>query len=50
MPKWLHKQLSNSARKRGLKGDRYKAYVYGTMDKIEKTKAKGADRARALMT
>ena len=47
MPEWLHKQLSKSAKKRGLKGNRYKAYVYGTMKKIEKG-VKGKHRARAL--
>jgi len=42
MPKKLHRKLAKSARKAGLKrgSERYGAYVYGTMDKIEKAKAK----------
>jgi hypothetical protein len=36
MPKALHDKLERSARKAGLKGERKDAYVYGTMDKIEK--------------
>lgn len=40
MPKALHDQLLRSARKRGLTGDRQDAYVYGTMNKIEKARAK----------
>ena len=38
MPKALHRKLANSARKKGLKGKRKKAYVYGTMNRIEKKK------------
>ena len=49
MPKWLHKQLEESAKEKGLTGEKRDTYVYGTMDKIKKAKAKGADRARALM-
>jgi hypothetical protein len=46
MPKKLHRKLARSARKAGLKAgsDRYGAYVYGTMDKIEKAKAKKSKR------
>lgn len=42
MPKAMHRKLAKSARKAGLKkgSDRYGAYVYGTMDKIEKAKSK----------
>lgn len=35
MPKALHRKLARTARKKGLKGKSFKAYVYGTMQKIE---------------
>mgnify|MGYP001598341155 CR=1 FL=1 len=35
MPKALHDKLKRQARKQGLTGDRAKAYVYGTMERIE---------------
>jgi len=38
MPKKLHDQLARQAAKKGLKGDRRDAYVYGTMAHIEKLK------------
>lgn len=38
MPKELHDNLEKQANKIGLKGDRKYAYVYGTLQKIEKTK------------
>lgn len=38
MPKKLHRQLQRRARKKGLKGERKNAYIYGTMDKIGKAK------------
>ena len=41
MPKKLHKALTKSANKKGLKGKRKAAYVYGTM-----AKAKGAKRQK----
>ena len=42
MPKALKRKLTKSAKKAGLKkgSERFGAYVYGTMDKIEKAKAK----------
>ncbi len=40
MPKKLHDKLEREARKKGLKGKRKDAYVYGTMAKIEKRKKK----------
>ena len=40
MPKALHKKLSRQAMKKGLKGKRKNAYVYGTMKKIEKRKGR----------
>jgi len=40
MPKELHDKLKKLARKKGLKGKRKKAYVYGTMNKVEKAKKK----------
>ena len=36
MPEWLHKQLARSARKQGLKGDRFNAYVYSVLNKYKK--------------
>lgn len=51
MPKELHIAIARSAKRKGLTGDRYKRYVYGTLNKIEhaKDKVKGTDRARALL-
>ena len=40
MPKKLHDKLERQARKKGYKGKRKDAYVYGTMNKIEKRKKK----------
>lgn len=36
MPKKEEEKIKKSARKKGLKGESFNAYVYGTMDKIEK--------------
>ena len=36
MPKKEEEKLKRQARKKGLKGERLNAYVYGTMNKIEK--------------
>jgi hypothetical protein len=33
MPKKLEKQLKRQAKKKGLKGERANAYIYGTMRK-----------------
>ena len=38
MPKAAHEALEKQARKKGLKGKRHDAYVYGTLNKIEKGK------------
>jgi len=38
MPKELHDRLEKQAKKKGLKGKRKKAYVFGTMKKIERGK------------
>lgn len=40
MPKELHDKLVRQGRKKGLKGDRLDAYVYGTLAKIEGDKKK----------
>ena len=41
MPEKLHNELAAQARAKGLKGDHFDAYVYGTMNKIAKaSKAK----------
>lgn len=36
MPKKMHRKLLLSAKRLGLKGERKSAYVYGTMQKMEK--------------
>lgn len=38
MPKKLEKKLIAEAKKKGLAGNRKDAYVYGTIQKIEKKK------------
>lgn len=35
MPKALHRKLARKAKRKGLKGDSYKRYVYGTLQKVE---------------
>jgi len=40
MPKKVHTALEKEATKKGLKGKRKKAYIYGTLQKI-KNKKKG---------
>ena len=47
MPKKYHDKVARSAKKRGLKpgSERYNAYVYGTLNKIEK-RHKGKQRRR----
>ena len=39
MPKKLHRKLNKAANKAGLSGSRKNAYVYGTMNKIEKRRS-----------
>lgn len=42
MPKKMEEKLKKEAKKKGLKGDKAKAYVYGTMQKAGwKPKRKG---------
>lgn len=36
MPKKLHAELEKRAKEMGLTGERKDAYVYGTMQKVEK--------------
>jgi hypothetical protein len=36
MPKEMHRKLKAEAEKKGLKGERKDAYVYGTMAKLKK--------------
>ena len=38
MPKKLENKLKKLAKKKGLTKERFGAYVYGTMNKIEKKK------------
>lgn len=40
MPEKLHKDLEKQAKELGLKGERKDAYVYGTLNKIEKKQSK----------
>jgi hypothetical protein len=35
MPKKMHERLEKQAHKKGLKGERKDAYVYGTMNKAK---------------
>ena len=43
MPKKMHENLKKQAKKKGLTGEAYKRYVYGTMMK-HKTLLKGAKK------
>ena len=36
MPKEIHDKLVKQARKKGLKGKRKNAYIYGTLQKLKK--------------
>lgn len=41
MPKWvekIEKKLKKEAKEKGLKGERYNAYVWGTLKKIMEEK------------
>lgn len=40
MPKKLHRRLARQAAKKGLSGARRRAYIYGTMQRIEKRRKK----------
>jgi hypothetical protein len=40
MPRKAHRALEKEAQKKGLKGERKNAYIYGTLNKIEKAKKK----------
>ena len=40
MPRKLHNKLTKAAKKKGLSGDRRKAYVYGTL-RAASSKRKG---------
>jgi len=40
MPKYIEKKLKKQARKKGLKGKRKNAYIWGTMKRIGKQMAK----------
>lgn len=46
MPKKLHEQLKREAKKKGLTGDKYDAYVFGTMNKIEKEREKAKKKRK----
>ena len=36
MPKRVEQRLRREARRKGLKGRRYKAYIYGTLARLRK--------------
>ena len=36
MPKWLHEKIEKEGRKKGLSGDRLKAYVYSVLKRMKK--------------
>lgn len=38
MPKYIEERLAREAKKKGLKGKRRSAYIWGTMQRIEKKK------------
>jgi len=40
MPKWLHDKLARAGRKRGLKGDDLKAYIYSVLKDYKHKKPK----------
>jgi len=40
MPKEIEDKLKRQAKQRGLRGDSYNAYVYGTLQRIMKAKKK----------
>ena len=44
MPQKAHKALKKAARKKGMKGKKAKAYIYGTLDKIKKGKSRRKKR------
>ena len=44
MPKALHDKLVREALKKGLKGERRDAYVYGTLEKVKKREQKKKSR------
>jgi hypothetical protein len=46
MPKALHDKLANAARSKGLKGEKAAAYIYGTMQQIEKEGGLKASKRR----
>ncbi len=46
MPKRLHRRLLLSARRQGLTGERQKAYVYGTMKRIEDNASKEVSKPK----
>lgn len=46
MPKALHNKLAKAGRKAGLKGDRLRAYIHGTMNKIKKRKKRRKRRRK----
>lgn len=44
MPKKMHDALAREARKKGLRGAEFNAYVYGTLARYERRKKKRKKR------
>ena len=44
MPKWLHDKLAKAGREAGLSGERLDAYIYSTLRKYKKGKAKKSSK------
>jgi len=49
MPKKLHAELEKRAREMGLTGERKDAYVYGTMQKVEKDMPNKKGKKKSMM-
>ena len=46
MPKKTHDILKREAKKKGLTGDKYDAYVFGSLDKIQKHDTRSKNKKR----
>jgi hypothetical protein len=47
MPKALHEKLKRQARRKGLSGEAFDRYVYGTMNEVESRKKKKKRKKKA---
>lgn len=50
MPEEIHKRLEKEAEKKGLTGTHKRAYIYGTLSKIEKQHEKKEAAKKAAAT